>query len=91
MSKEKFYPTCYEEQETHIWLDHHMGQVIVDTNRKATYDKLVKKLGEPKDKQYIKNILAGARWEKDFEDKQMVRQILSKTNLIGQAKGRIKK
>jgi len=90
MSKEKFYPTCHEEQETHIWADYYMGQVIVDTNRKATYDKLLKKLGKPSKKQYVKGNFIGAIWKFDFEEKEKVRQILSKTNIVGQARGKIK-
>ena len=45
MRKEKFCPTSYEEAETHIWADFYSGQVIVETNKKATYDRLLKKLG----------------------------------------------
>lgn len=75
MRKEKFCCTSYEEAETHIWADFYSGQVIVETNKKASYDRLLKKLGEPNKKQYVK---------------EKVRQILSKTNIIGQAKGKIK-
>ena len=91
MRKEKFCPTCNEEAETHIWVDFYLGQVIVETNRKATYEKLSKKLGEPNKKQYVKEKFVGAIWKANFEDKEKVRQILSKTNIIGQAKGKIKK
>ena len=90
MRKEKFCPTCNEEAETHIWADSYSGQVIVETNKKATYDRLLKKLGEPNTKQYVKEKLVGAIWKANFEDKEKVRQILSKTNIIGQAKGKIK-
>ena len=90
MRKEKFCPTCNEEAETHIWADFYLGQVIVETNRKATYDRLLKKLGEPTKKQYVKEKLVGAIWKVNFEDKEKVRQILSKTNIIGQAKGKVK-
>ncbi len=90
MRKEKFCPTCNEEVETHIWADFNLGQVIVETNRKATCEKLSKKLGEPSKKQYIKEKFVGAIWKANFEDKEKVRQILSKTNIIGQAKGKIK-
>lgn len=90
VKKEKFCPTCNEEAETHIWVDFCLGQVIVETNKKATYDRLLKKLGEPNKKQYVKEKLVGAIWKYDFEDKEKVRQILSKTNIIGQAKRKIK-
>ncbi len=90
MKKEKFCPTCNEEAETHIWVDFYLGQVIVETNRKATYEKLSKKLGKPNKKQYVKEKFVGGIWKADFEDKEKVRQILSKTNIIGQAKGKIK-
>lgn len=90
MKKENFCPTCNEKAETHIWADSYSGQVIVETNRKATYDRLLKKLGEPNKKQYVKEKLVGAIWKADFEDKEKVRQILSKTNIIGQAKGKVK-
>lgn len=90
MRKEKFCPTSYEEAEAHIWVDFCLGQVIVETNKKATYDRLLKKLGEPNKKQYVKEKLVGAIWKANFEDKEKVRQILSKTNIIGQAKGKIK-
>ena len=90
MRKEKFCPTSNEEAETHIWADSYSGQVIVETNKKATYDRLLKKLGEPNKKQYVKENLVGAIWKADFEDKEKVRQILSKTNIIGQAKGKVK-
>lgn len=90
MRKEKFCPTCNEEAETHIWADSYSGQVIVETNKKATYDRLLNKLGEPNKKQYVKEKLVGAVWKANFEDKEKVRQILSKTNIIGQAKGKIK-
>lgn len=90
MRKEKFCPTSNEEAETHIWADSYSGQVIVETNKQATYDRLLKKLGEPNKKQYVKEKLVGAIWKADFEDKEKVRQILSKTNIIGQAKGKVK-
>lgn len=90
MRKEKFCPICNNETETHIWVNFCLGQVIVETNKKATYERLLKKLGEPNKKQYVKEKLVGAIWKADFEDKEKVRQILSKTNIIGQAKGRIK-
>ena len=90
MRKEKFCPTSYEEAETHIWVDFGLGQVIVETNKKATYDRLLKKLGKPNKKEYVKEKLVGAIWKADFEDKEKVRQILSKTNIIGQAKGKVK-
>ena len=90
MKKDIFYPNCHEEQETHIWVDYYWGQVIVETNRKATYDKLFKKLGEPSKKHYVKGKFIGAIWKFNFEDKEKVRQILSKSNIIGQAKGKIK-
>lgn len=88
--KEKFCPICNEEAETHIWVNFCLGQVIVETNKKATYERLLKKLGEPNKKQYVKEKLVGAIWKADFEDKEKVRQILSKTNIIGQAKGKVK-
>lgn len=50
MRKEKFCPTCNEEAETHIWVNFCLGQVIVEINKKATYDRLLKKLGEPNKK-----------------------------------------
>ena len=90
MRKEKFCPTSYEEVETHILADFYSGQVIVETNKKATFDRLFKKLGEPNKKQYVKEKLVGAIWKAKFEDKEKVRQILSKTNIIEQAKGKIK-
>lgn len=37
-----------------------------------------------------KEKLVGAIWKANFEDKEKVRQILSKTNIIGQAKGKVK-
>lgn len=45
MKKEKFCSTCNEETETHIWINFCLGQVIVETNKKVTYDRLLKKLG----------------------------------------------
>ena len=90
MRKEKLYTTSNEEAETHIWTDFYSGQVIVETNRKTTYYRLLKKLGEPNKKQYVKEKLVGAIWKANFEDKEKVRQILSKTNIIGQAKGKVK-
>lgn len=90
MKKEKFCPTCNEEAETHIWVDFCLGQVIVETNKKATYDRLLKKLGEPNKKQFVKERVVGAIWKVNFEDREKVRQILSKTNIIGQVKGKIK-
>ena len=90
MRKEKFCPTCNEEMETYIWVNFCLGQVIVETNKKATYERLLKKLGESNKKQYVKEKLVGAIWKVNFEDKEKVRQILSKTNIIGQAKGKVK-
>lgn len=82
MKKEKFYTTSNKEAETHIWTDIYSGQVIVETNRKTTYYRLSKKLGEPNKKQYVKEKLVGAICKTNFEDKEKVRQILSKTNII---------
>lgn len=75
MRKEKFCSTCNEEVETHIWVNFCLGQVIVETNKKATYERLLKKLGEPNKKEYVKEKLVGAICKSNFEDKEKVRQI----------------
>lgn len=63
MRKEKFCHTSYEEAETHIWADFYSGQVIVETNKNATYDRLLKKLGEPNKKQYVKEKISRCNME----------------------------
>lgn len=36
--RKKFCSTCNKELETHIWINFCLGQVMVETNKKVTYN-----------------------------------------------------
>lgn len=80
----KFYNTPLEEQETNIYIDHLMKEVSCYTSRYAVYNRLIKKLGEPKKTYYMEGKVCGAKWSVPFSDKKRVKTMLSMTIVIGQ-------
>lgn len=82
----KFYNTIPEEQETIINIDYYGRTVNLYTCQKIVYERLLKKIGQPKKIFYTKEKISGANWEIPFEDKKRITQILSRPTLIGQRK-----
>lgn len=79
----KFYSTMLEEQETHIWVDYFDRKLVIYTSRQPVYNRLMKKLGEPKKIDTIKGEIASGTWEIDIEDKKVISSVLNRTILIG--------
>ena len=84
--KDKFYDTDYEEQETILNIDYYQRQIYLYTSRKAVYDRILKKLGNPTKKYYTNKKLSGANWIIPFENKKIITAILSRPTLIGNMK-----
>lgn len=84
--KDKFYNTEYEEQESIINIDYCKKQLCLYTSRKAVYDRIIKKLGNPTTKYYTDKKISGATWYIPFENKKDITSILSRPTLIGNMK-----
>lgn len=78
----KFYNTLAEEQETIINIDYSECVVIIYTSQKSVYQRLVKKLGQPKHTYFTKAKISGAFWSLPFEQKMNITQILSRPTLV---------
>lgn len=78
--------TNYEEQETQIGIDYAGSTVSIYTSRKATFNKLKSKLGEPSHIYYLKKNVSGATWKIPFSDKKKITTALSRPLLIGSVK-----
>lgn len=79
----KFANISREEQETIVNIDYFEKQVHCYTSRYSTYDRLVKKLGEPTTTYYIGKKISGAKWFIPFNEKQKLRAVFSRPNIIG--------
>lgn len=84
--KNKFYNTEYEEQESLINIDYCKKQLCLYTNRKAVYDRIIKKLGNPTIKYYTDKKISSAIWYIPFKSKKDITSILSRPILIGNMK-----
>ena len=84
--KDKFYDTNYDEQESIINIDYCKKQFYLYTSRKAVYDRIVKKLGNPTNKYYTNKKISSASWIIPFTDKKSITTILSRPILIGNMK-----
>lgn len=82
----KFYNTDYEEQETIVNIDYYNKAVLLYTSRRAVYERIVKKIGEPTKKYYTDKKINGANWIILFENKKEITSILSRPTLIGNMK-----
>ena len=79
----KFYNTDYEEQETIVNVDYYKKVVSLYTSRKAVYERIVKKIGEPTKKYYTDKRISGANWVIPFKDKKRLANIFSRPTIIG--------
>lgn len=84
--KDQFYNVEYEEQETIININYAQKQVSVYTNRRSVYDRIVKRIGEPRKKYYTSNKISGANWDMSFDNRKKITSILSRPILIGNMK-----
>ena len=82
----KFYNTDYEEQESIINIDYSKKEICLYTNRKAVYERIIKKIGKPTKEYYTQNKISGASWIIPFENKKVITSILSRPILIGNMK-----
>ena len=82
----KFYNTDYEEQETIVNVDYYKKVVSLYTSRKAVYERIVKKIGEPTKKYYADKKINGGNWIIPFENRKDITSILSRPTLIGNMK-----
>lgn len=78
----KFYNTGLEEQETHIWIDPLDRIMKIYTSRPITYERILKKLGEPNKKDTINGTLVSGTWEIELSDKRLA-SVFNKTTLVG--------
>lgn len=82
----KFYNIDYEEQETIININYCKKEICLYTSRRAVYDRIIKKIGEPTRKYYTDKKISGANWTIPFENKRSITTILSRPTLIGNMK-----
>lgn len=82
----KFYKTNLEEQETIINVDHFNKNAHCYTSRYATYNRLIKKLGEPNKTYYTDKKISGASWIVPLSDKKKIAVIFSRTIILGNIK-----
>lgn len=82
----KFYNIDYEEQETIININYCKKEICLYTSRKAVYERIIKKIGEPTKKYYTDKRISGANWTIPFENKKSITTILSRPTLIGNMK-----
>ncbi len=83
---QQFTNTIVDEQETIIGIDYGASVVNVYTSQKVVYQRLVKKLGQPKNIGYIKNKIVSGSWVIPFSDKKKITSALSRPSLIGNKK-----
>lgn len=82
----KFHNIDYEEQETIININYCKKEICLYTSRKAVYERIIKKIGEPTKKYYTDKKISGANWTIPFENKKSITTILSRPTLIGNMK-----
>lgn len=82
----EYYNTILEEQETVINIDYYKRELNIYSSRKSVMKRLNIKLGEPKKIFKINELQSGACWEIPFNEKERIRNALSKTILIAQLK-----
>lgn len=66
-----FYNTNPEEQETTINIDYYKSNVNIYTSKKAIYNRIIKKLGEPSNTFYTDKKISGANWIIPFSEKKI--------------------
>lgn len=71
-----------DEQETLINVDYCEKKIIIYTSRKATGERLVKKIGEPTKVDYNNGLVSGITYERSLFDKD-VAKFFSKGLIIG--------
>jgi hypothetical protein len=71
-----------DEQETLINVDYCEKKIIIYTSRKATGDRLLKKIGEPTKIDYNNGLVSGITYERNLFDKD-VAKFFSKGLIIG--------
>lgn len=81
-----FYNTVPEEQETIINVDYAGSKVSIYTSKKSIYERISKKIGQPKNTYYTDKKISGANWIIPFSDKKSITSILSRPTLIGNIK-----
>ncbi len=79
----QFANTSAEEQETIINISYGSSEVYVYTSQRTVYQRLVKKLGQPKNIGYVKNKIVSGSWVIPFQDKKTISLMLSRPTLIG--------
>ncbi len=82
----KFYDTNYEEQETILNIDYFKSELSLYTSRKAVYNRLQAKLGEPTKIYYTNKQISAGKWIIPFDNKKHITSILSRPTLIGNIK-----
>lgn len=82
----KFYDTNYEEQETILNIDYVNSELSLYTSRKAVYNRIQSKLGEPTKAYYTNKQVSAGKWIIPFDNKKCITSILSRPTLIGNMK-----
>ena len=71
-----------DEQETLINVDYYEKIITIYTNRKATGERLYKKIGEPTKTDYHEGLISGVTYVRNLFDKD-VAKFFSKSLIIG--------
>ena len=79
----KFYNTGLEEQETHVNIDYFERKLIIYTSRQPVYNRLLKKLGEPKKTDTIKGKVVSGTWEVEINQYKIISSVLNRSILVG--------
>lgn len=83
----KFEKKKKEELETIINFDYKESIVNIYTNRNSTINKFIKFLGKPK--RIVRGVdgkIYSCEWDVSFDDRPLIRKVLSIKNLIFQKK-----
>ena len=78
----KFHSIATEEKEAIILFDYEEEKISIYTTNPSASRKLLKKLGEPIQIDYIENEVASMKWEVKFCDRKKIIKGLSISNFI---------
>lgn len=78
----KFRSTPTDEKEAIILFDYVEEKISIYSTNQSASKKLLKKLGEPLQIDYIENEVASMKWEVKFCDREKIRKGLSISNFV---------
>lgn len=78
-----FYNTILAEQETQINFDYMSKELHIYTNQKAVINRIISRIGQPTQINYIGKKIASCKWIIPFTEKKNLTKVLSRPVLIG--------